>query len=102
MKNSRKHALEIFRAALVAADPDQAVLRTVKFDGRFLTVGRRYDLTRFDRVQVIGAGKAGRAMAQALERLLGRRLHGGWVNVPDGTAPSKANHAARLQPSRAR
>ena len=56
-------------------------MRAVKFDGRFLTVGRRYDLTRFDRVQMIGGGKAGRAMAQALERLLGRRLNGGWVNV---------------------
>jgi hydroxypyruvate reductase len=61
-------------------------MRAVNFDGRFLTVGRRYDLTRFDRVQVIGAGKAGRAMAHALERLLGRRLNGGWVNVPDGNA----------------
>lgn len=89
MKHARKHALEIFRAALVAADPDQAVMRTVKFDGRYLTAGRRYDLTRFDRIQVIGAGKAGRAMAQALERLLGRRIHGGWVNVPDGAAPLK-------------
>ena len=42
---------------------------------------------RFERVQVIGAGKAGRAMAQALERLLGRRIHGGVDgNVPDGAA----------------
>jgi glycerate 2-kinase len=88
MKPARKHALEIFQAALVAADPNQAVARTVKFDGRYLTAGRRYDLTRFDRVQVIGAGKAGRAMAQALERLLGRRLHSGWVNVPEGSAAS--------------
>jgi glycerate 2-kinase len=86
VKNARKHALDIFRASLAAADPDQALMRAVKFDGRFLTAGRRYDLTRFDRVQVIGAGKAGRAMAQALERLLGRRIHGGCVNVPDGGA----------------
>jgi glycerate 2-kinase len=86
VKNARKHALEIFRASLAAADPDQALMRAVKFDGRFLTAGRRYDLMRFDRVQVIGAGKAGRAMAQALERLLGRRIHGGSVNVPDGAA----------------
>jgi hydroxypyruvate reductase len=86
VKNARKHALEIFRASLAAADPDHAMMRLLKFDGRFLTAGRRYDLMRFDRVQVIGAGKAGRAMAHALERLLGRRLHGGFVNVPDGSA----------------
>jgi glycerate 2-kinase len=87
VKNARKHALEIFRASLAAADPDHAMMRALKFDGRYLSAGRRrYDLTRFDRVQVIGAGKAGRAMAQALERLLGRRIHGGLVNVPDGSA----------------
>lgn len=39
---------------------------------------------RYDRVQVVGAGKASRGMAQALARLLGRRLSGGHVNVPDG------------------
>jgi hydroxypyruvate reductase len=86
LAHARKHALEIFRAALAAADPDQAVQRAVKFDGRYLTAGRRYDLNRFDRIQLIGAGKASRAMAQALERLLGRRLHAGFVNVPDGGA----------------
>jgi len=40
----------------------------------------------FDRVQVIGAGKAGAAMARAVEHLLGRRIAGGVVNVPDGIA----------------
>jgi glycerate 2-kinase len=87
LKQARKHALEIFRAALSAADPDQAVTRHIQFDGRILTADRRrYDLTKFDRVQVIGAGKASRAMAGALERILGRRIQGGWVNVPDGNA----------------
>ena len=85
MTAQRKHALEIFRAALAAADPDKAITRVVRFDGRILSVGRRrYDLNRFDRVQILGAGKASRAMAQALERILGRRVKGGLVNVPDG------------------
>jgi len=83
---SRPHALAIFRAALRAADPEKAVLAHVATDGKTLRVDqRRYRLTDFDRVQVIGAGKASARMAQAIERLLGKRVTGGWINVPDGT-----------------
>jgi glycerate 2-kinase len=81
---SKSHALRIFRAALRAADPQQAVLRYFKSDGTILTAGRRrYRLSRFDRIQVIGAGKATAAMARAVERVLGRRLTGGAINVKD-------------------
>jgi len=83
----RKHALRIFRSALEAADPYAAVLRHLQFDGRVVTAGRRrYRMADFDRVQVIGAGKAGAAMARAVEHLLGRRIAGGVVNVPDGVS----------------
>ena len=82
----RKHALQIFRAALHAADPYAAVLRHLNFDGRTLIAGRRrYRMADFDRVQVIGAGKASAAMARAVEHVLGRHITGGIVNVPDGT-----------------
>jgi len=91
----RKHALQIFRAALAASDPYAAVLRHLKFDGRTLTAGRRrYRMADFDRIQVIGAGKASAAMARAVEKLLGRRITGGWINVPDGTL---ANTGAKLR-----
>jgi glycerate 2-kinase len=83
----RHHALQIFRAALLAADPYRAVLDHLSFDGRVLRLGRkRYDLSAFDRIQVIGAGKAAASMARAVERLLGRRITGGSLNVPDGVA----------------
>ena len=82
----RKHALQIFQAALAAADPYAAVLRHLQFDGHTLIAGRRrYKLADFDRIQVIGAGKASAAMARAVERVLGRRISGGLVTVPDGT-----------------
>ena len=81
-KTLRKHALAIFRAALEASDPVEAVLRHVHAEGRFLVAGkRRYALDRFRKVHVIGAGKASAAMARAVERLLGRRIAGGLVNV---------------------
>jgi len=83
----RKHALQIFRAALQASDPYAAVLRHLTFDGRTLIAGRRrYRMADFDRIQIIGAGKASAAMARAVEHLLGRRIKGGIVNVPDGAA----------------
>lgn len=82
---SRSHALDIFRAALDAADPEAAVRAHVKYDNKTLRVDQsRYRLADFDRVQVIGAGKASARMAQAIEGLLGKRVTGGWVNVPDG------------------
>ena len=85
------HALSIFKAGLRAADPVEAVLRHGRLAGESLIVARRrYDLRRFSRIQVIGAGKAGATMAAALERLLGRRITGGLVNVKDG-------HTARLR-----
>jgi len=81
-KTLRKHALAIFRAALEASDPVEAVLRHVHAEGRFLVAGkRRYSLDRFRKIHVIGAGKASAAMARAIERLLGRRIAGGLVNV---------------------
>ena len=84
---NRGAALQIFRAALKAADPQQAVLRHLKFDGKTLTAGRRrYRLSQFDRIQVIGAGKASAAMAQAVELLLGPRIAGGLINVPEGSS----------------
>lgn len=81
----KRHALEIFRAALQAADPRQAVLRHFGSDGRLLRAGRhRYALAQIERIFVLGAGKASAAMAAGVERVLGRRISAGWINVPDG------------------
>ena len=76
----RKQALAIFRAALAAADPAKAVTDRLK----------RLDASRYRNVYVIGAGKAGASMAQAAERVLGRRITAGLVNVKDG-------HVAKLR-----
>lgn len=87
MSTPRHHALQIFRAALKAADPQRAVLDHLSFDGAVLKVGRKlYPLAGFDAIQVIGAGKASAAMAEAVEGLLGRRISGGFLNVPDGVS----------------
>ena len=86
-----RDARRIFRAALDAADPAAAIRRHVRLDGRSLIAGgRRYPIDKFDHVYVIGAGKAGAAMGLAVERLLGKRINAGWINVKDG-------HLAKLR-----
>jgi hydroxypyruvate reductase len=90
---NQKHAMQIFRAALQAADPAAAVLRHLKIaaggltvaKGGFTVAGRRYRLADYDRIRVIGAGKASPRMAQALERAFGARITDGCINVPDDT-----------------
>ena len=76
----RRQAAPIFRAALRAADPHDAVTRYLA----------RRDYSRFHHVYVIGAGKAGASMARAAERALGRTIAGGLVNV-------KYGHVAKLR-----
>ncbi|HEV2200899.1 MAG TPA: glycerate kinase [Bryobacteraceae bacterium] len=87
---SRRGALAIFRAALEAADPVRAVLRHVRVNGRTLIAGvssnaARYRLADFDRVWIVGAGKAAVPMARALEDLLADRIVGGSISVPYGS-----------------
>ena len=86
---SARAALSIFDAALKAADPALAVREFVRFDKGTLFVGAgakpaRYRLAAFERIFVVGAGKASLAMAGALEQLLGDRLESGCIAVPDG------------------
>jgi glycerate 2-kinase len=75
----------IFRAALKAVDPGEAIRTHVRRDGQQLHVADRvYDLRQYDALYVIGVGKAGAAMAMAIEALLGDRIHGGQVIVKYG------------------
>jgi glycerate 2-kinase len=91
MRERRSVALDILGAALTAADPGMAVKRFLELEGEDLVVaGRRYHLPDYRRVLVVGAGKAGAAMAAGVEEVLGERVHGGIVNVKYGhVAPTR-------------
>jgi glycerate 2-kinase len=70
---------------LTAVDARTAVGRAILRNGEALVIGRRrYDLRRYERVVVVGAGKATASMARAVEQRLGPRLHGGFVVVKHG------------------
>ncbi|MBN1286232.1 MAG: glycerate kinase [Anaerolineae bacterium] len=88
---SRELAFSVLDAALDAADPVKAVKRHVQFDGSMLRTGdRTYDLAQHEHLYVVGGGKAGAAMASAVEDILGDRITAGVINVKYGyTNPTR-------------
>ena len=78
----RRKIVRILQSALDAVDPLQAVRRYLRRDGQTLWVDdREYDLRGFEHIYVVGAGKAGAPMAQAVEQELGEHITAGVVNV---------------------
>ena len=76
----RRDALNIIEAGLKAIDTKAVIRGSIELKGSVLKIQqRRYDLKRFDRVFVIGFGKASYQAAAELERKLGKRISGGLV-----------------------
>lgn len=82
---NKERVMDIGRAALDAVDPARAVRTFVRREGDVLHVdSSSYDLAVYERVFVVGGGKAGAPMAQALCEILGDHFTAGWVNVKRG------------------
>jgi glycerate 2-kinase len=80
---ARRHAIEALAAGLRAVDPRTLLKRHVRLEGQCLRIdSRSFDLSKFDRLFVLGGGKASALMASELERILGDRITRGLVNVP--------------------
>jgi hydroxypyruvate reductase len=81
----KAEAETIFRVGVDAVKGDNAIRRHCSLEaGRLLVDGRVFPLGDYRRILVIGAGKAGAAMAGAIEELLGPRITHGIVNVKHG------------------
>ena len=89
----------ILAAALDAVDPAAAVQRHLHRDGDLLRAGdQTYDLSVYERVFVVGTGKAGAPMARAAAELLGDRLAGGVIVVKGyGDTPNLQIADCKLQ-----
>ena len=88
--NGVKHqasVMKVLNAALKAVDPYSAVNRAL----------HSADTSGYDQVYVVGAGKAGAAMARAAEDALGGRIAGGWVVVKDGYADTGGAPLSRIE-----
>lgn len=85
LQRMRGDALHLCREAIGAADPEEGVRRhLVARDGFLLAGGTSLPLADFQRILVVGAGKASASMAKAVQGLLGERIHSGVVLVKDG------------------
>jgi len=84
-RKARTVALQTLEHTLDAVNPGKLLKSKVSFKGSKLYAGAySFDLRKFRNVYVLGGGKAGGAMASALEEVLGKRLTAGFMNVPHG------------------
>jgi glycerate 2-kinase len=90
----RAHAIDVIESAIRKADPFQVVKQMLELDGDILTIAsRRYDLASYNRIFVLGTGKATHRIALALEELLGDRISDGVVVLKHG----EVNHLSKIR-----
>jgi hydroxypyruvate reductase len=90
LQKTRKDAVAIFAKGVEAVAPDAAVRRFCRRDDNLLTIGHQsFPLDAYQRVFVVGAGKATAPMAATLEEMLGEDLTAGIITV-------KYGHTAKL------
>jgi len=90
--------LQIWQAGVEAVRSGRLVRQSLRVDDGTLLIGNekssslRLPLDSIRRIVVVGAGKAGAGMAEAVEEVLGPRLMAekqlaGWINVPADCLP---------------
>ncbi len=76
----RRDAIQILEQGIAAINTEGIIKKSVKYSGNKLTIqGKKYDLTKFDNIYVIGIGKASYDAAKELESILGSRITNGVV-----------------------
>ena len=83
-RKARRDLIDIVEDTLSAVDPSELVRRAVQLDGDTLRVGgESIDLSDVESIYVGGGGKACFPMARAVDEILGDRVRGGVLNVPE-------------------
>ncbi len=81
---------KIYTAGIEAVSPLKAVKRHIKIEGKELILSKdnseikRYNLDKFEKIFVVGAGKATSSMARAIEDMLENRITAGCICVKHG------------------
>ncbi|KAB1188409.1 MULTISPECIES: glycerate kinase [Haloferax] len=92
--SAHETALECLRTGVEAVLPERVVRDSVSLDGDALSIAdSTYDLSAYDRILVVGGGKAGDGVADALETVLGDRIDAGAVVTPN---PGDGDRIERL------
>ena len=85
----KKDLTEIFSAAVKRVDPESMLLEQCSLEGDIFKVSlpeqsAEYDLSKYNRIIVTGAGKATARMARAVEEILENRISEGLIAVKYG------------------
>jgi glycerate 2-kinase len=92
LNHARRILVEVVDSAIRAGDPVSSVQKWIKLDPDRLKIADcEVDLAKVGKIVVVGGGKAGVAMAIAIEQLLDGWLSEGIVNIPEGTSPVAYN-----------
>lgn len=87
LRRARGILIKIVNKAIASADSSSAMRRRLRLEEECLRVGtQEFDLSEVGKIIVVGGGKASGKMAEVLEEILGDRVTGGVVNVPEGMA----------------
>ncbi|MCL0103933.1 glycerate kinase [Dehalococcoidia bacterium] len=79
LRKAREILIRLMNTAIESVEPSLAVRRWLTEE--------EFEIEGYRKVVVVGGGKAGVAMAMALEQSLGDKLTHGIVNIPRGTMP---------------
>ena len=91
LRNVRDDIVKIFHAGVKEVDAGVCIRRACVLKGNILTIiGKEFDLEKFDKTFVVGAGKATAGMAFELENILGDKINSGLISV-------KYEHTAELK-----
>lgn len=89
--SARANAIEIFKAAVAAVQPEQLMPAHLFIEGNILHIfNQQLSLNRLPGIYIIGAGKASAAMAKSVENILGEL-------IDDGVVVTKYEHAVVLE-----
>lgn len=90
LRKTREILIKLINSAIESVEPSSAIRKWVE------TEGKKLGIEDYERVVVVGGGKASAAMAIALEQTLGERLTGGTVNILKGTMPRTPPQKVKL------
>jgi glycerate 2-kinase len=97
-RKRRDQVWDIMSTALAAVDPAQAIRQNVSLEGDSLRIGQRScDLSGYERIFIVGGGKAGSPMVAAIGEILGQRVTAGLVNVKHGYLPPEGTNIQRVE-----
>ena len=100
LRKLRSDAIKVLEAALEAVDPRRAVLEKLRLSRDEINVGDlRIPLREARKIIVVGGGKAGGPMAEAVDAALRDRVTIGTVNVLRGTEAGFNLRRIRLNPA---